>query len=110
MLGHLVGHVSEGAVDVGAFAQVRDPTQTPDEALSGCELAEDHLCLREVQASDGPRDLDLTLVVLICEFLGEYFGVLLDAVHKTARRRLLQGDGLRRVNGEEDLDGTIYEF
>lgn len=110
VLGHLVGHVSEGAVNVGAFAQVRDPAQAPDEGLSGCELAEDHLCLRKVQASDGPSDLDLTSVLLVCECLGEYSGVLLDALHQTARRGLLQGNGLWRVNGEEDLDGTVNEF
>lgn len=70
MLSHLLGHVSEGAVDVGAFAQVPDPTETPDEALSGRELAEDHLRLGEVQASDGPSDLDLVPVFLVSELLG----------------------------------------
>lgn len=91
---HLVGHVFEGAVDVGAFAQVFDLTEIPDEALSCCKLTEDLLLLREVQAPKGPSDLDLAPVLSVFEFLDEYPHELFDALHQTAGWRLLQGDGL----------------
>lgn len=107
VVGHLVSHVFEGAVDVGALAQVFDVLQTPDEVLFGGELAEDHLRLGEVKASYGPRDVDLALVLLMLELLDKELCEFLDAVHQAARRTLLQGDGLRGVDGEIHLDGTV---
>lgn len=107
VLRQLVGHVFQGAVDVGALSQVPDPAQVPDEVGPGGELAEDDLRLGEMQASDGPADLDLALVLLVGEPLGEDLGELFDVFHQDPRRRLLQGDGLRGVDGEEQLDGTV---
>lgn len=45
VLGHFVGHVPQGAVGVGAFTQVFDLAEVPDEVLLGCELAENNLPL-----------------------------------------------------------------
>lgn len=94
VVGHLVGHVFEGAVGEGAFAFVYNLTEIPDEVLLGCELAEHPLRLREVQASYGPADQDLALVFIIYQPLGKDLGELLHVVHQDPRWGLLQGDGL----------------
>lgn len=107
VVSHLVRHVLQGAVDVGAFAQVSYPAEAPDEALLGGELAEDHLRLGEVQAPYGPGEVDLGPVILISQPLGEDPGELLDVLHQYTRWRLLEGNGLRGVDGEEQLDGTV---
>lgn len=93
-MGHLVGHVFEGAVGERAFAFVNDPTKIPDEVLLGCELAEHPLRLGEVQASYGPADLDLALVFFISQPLDKDLGELLHVFHQDPRWGLLQGDGL----------------
>ena len=107
VVGHLVCHVFEGAVGVGAFAEVCNPTETPDEALPGCKLAEDHLLLGEVQASYGPGDLDLAQVLFISQLLSKDLGELLDVFHQYSRWGLLQGDALRGVDDEKQLDGAV---
>lgn len=94
MVGHLVRHVFEGAVRVGAFAQVADAVQVPDEVGLGGEGAENILSLGVLQAADGPRDPDLALVVLLLQPLGKHLCELSDASEQLAGRRLLQRDGL----------------
>lgn len=88
-MGHLVGHVFEGAVSEGALAFVFNPTKVPDKVLPGCELAKHPLRLGEVQASYGPADLDLALVFLIIQFLGKHLGELLNVFHQDPRWGLL---------------------
>lgn len=89
VLGHLLDHVFDGAVGVGAFALVYDPAEVPDEVLPGRELAEDELVLGEVLASDGPGDLDPALVLLIGQPLDKDLGELLDFFHQRPRWGLL---------------------
>lgn len=89
-----MSHVCDGAVNVGALAQVFDPIHVPDEVILGGEIAEDLVCLGEVKASYGPCDADLAPVFLFLELLGKDLCEVLDAVHQAARRTLLQGDGL----------------
>lgn len=93
MVGHLVCHVFEGAVRVGAFAQVVDAVQVPDEVGLGGEGAENILSLGVLQTTDGPRDPDLSLVLLL-QPLGKYLCELSDASEQLTGRRLLQRDGL----------------
>lgn len=107
MLGHLVRHVFEGTVDVSAFAQVSDRSEIPDEVLSGCELAEDHLLLGEVQPTYGPSDLDMAPVLLISQPLGKDLCEFSDTLHQAARWGLLQCDGFWGVNSEVHPDGTV---
>lgn len=104
---HFEGHVFDGAVGEGTLSFVSDLAQVPEEVLPVCELAEDPVGLGEVQTTYGPVDLDVTLVFLIRQLLDKGPGELLDALHQNPRRRLLQGDGLRRVDGEEHLDGAV---
>lgn len=80
-LGHLVRHVFEGTIDVGAFAKIFDPNEIPDKVLSGCDVTKGDLCLREMQASDGPGDLNLAPVILIRKLLGKHPSEILDAFH-----------------------------
>lgn len=94
VLGHLFRHVFEGAVRVGAFAQVLDLIHLPDEVGLGGEGADLLLGLGVVQASDGPADLHLAPVVLIIQLLDKDLGELLDEPQKCSRWRHLQGDGL----------------
>ncbi len=89
VLRHLVDHVFDGAVGVGAFALVFNPTEVPDEVLPGRELAEDPLVLGEVLASYGPGDQDLALVLLISQPLDKDFGELLNFLHQRPGRGLL---------------------
>lgn len=105
--GHFVGHVFDCAVREGALSFVSDLVQVPDEVLLVCELAEHKVALGEVQAAYGPADLDVALVFLIIQALNKGPGERLDALHQNPRRRLLQGDGLRSVDGEKHVDGAI---
>lgn len=88
----MVSHFLDGTVGVGAFALVPNVIEVPDEVLLSCELTEDVLRLREVQASYGPGDLDAP-VILIClvlaQILGKHLGELLNFLHQAARRGLL---------------------
>lgn len=89
---HLVSHFFEGAVGVGAFALVPNVIEVPDEVLPGCELTEDMLRLREVQASYGPGDLDAPVIpfrLVLVQFLGKHLGELLNFLHQAARWGLL---------------------
>lgn len=104
---HFVGHVSDGAVGEGALSFVSDLAQVPDEVLLVCERAEDPVALGEVQTAYGPADPDVALVFLIRQGLNKGPGEQLDGLHQNPRRRLLQGDGLRSVDGEKHLDGAI---
>lgn len=88
-LGHLFDHAFDGAVSVGAFALVFNPTEVPDEVLPGRELAEDILVLGEVLPSYGPGDLDPALVLLISQPLDKDLGELLYFVHQRPRWGLL---------------------
>lgn len=88
-MSQLVGHVFQGTVDVGAFPQVPDPAEVPDEVLPGRELAEDDLRLGEMQTSYGPADLDLAPVLLVRQPLGKDLGELFDVFHQDTRRGLL---------------------
>lgn len=88
-VGQLVSHVFDGAVGVGAFAQVIDFSDIPDEVVFGGELAEDHLLLGEVQAPYGPADLDLAPVLFIAKLLGKHPCVFLNAVHQATGRGFL---------------------
>lgn len=75
-------HVFEGAVDIGAFAQISDSPEVPDEVLFGRELAEDHLRLGEMQASYGPHDLDLAFVLFTSKPLHKDLNELFDVFHQ----------------------------
>lgn len=88
-MGQLVGHVFEGAVSKCALSFILNPAEVPDEVLFGCERAEHKLCLRKVQASYGPADMDLALVFLICQPLDKDLGELLDVFNQDSRWRLL---------------------
>lgn len=89
VLSQKVGHVFQSTVDVGAFSQVTDPSQAPDEVLPGGERAEDNLSLGEMQASYGPADLDLAVVLFISQLLGKDLRELFDLFHQNPRWRLL---------------------
>lgn len=105
--GHFVGHVFDSAVGEGALSFVSDLVQVPDEVLLVCELAEHPVALGEVQAAYRPADPDVALVFLIRQGLNKGPGERLDVLHQNPRRRLLQGDGLRSVDGEKHVDGAI---
>lgn len=89
VVGHVVGHFFKGAVGVGAFAFIYNPIEVPDEVLLACEWTEDVLRLREVQASYGPGDLDLALVLHIRQPLGKDLGELHNFFKHAPRWRLL---------------------
>lgn len=89
VLGHLLDHVFDSTVCIGAFALVFHPTEVSDEVLLGCELAEDPLVLGEVLAPDGPGDVDLALVLFISQPLDKDLGELLNFLHQRPRWGLL---------------------
>lgn len=81
IVGHLVRHVFEGTIYIGAFSKIFDPNEIPDKVLSGCDVTEGDLRLREMQASDGPNDLNLAHVLLSCKLLGKHPCEVFDAFH-----------------------------
>lgn len=89
MVAHLVRHVLDGAVCVGALAQIVDAVQAADEVGLGGEGTENLLSLGVVQAADGPRDLDLAPVVLLIQTLGKHLSEFTDASEQLTWWRLL---------------------
>lgn len=87
-------HFFDGAVGVGASAEVLDFTGIPGEVNRACKIAEDILPLRVLQASYGPVKLDLVPVHLITQLPSKLHGELLDLVHQYWNWGLLQGDAL----------------
>lgn len=93
VLVHLVCHVLDGAVRVGAFAQIVDGGQVVDESGPCGDRTEELLFLGIMQAANGPCDVDPALVVLVPQLLGKHPGELPDGSEQLTRWRLLQRDG-----------------